>query len=64
MSLTGGGEPSKDVWRGLPIECGQGCGAHGVPVMTEDGWRLPVHSMEIGRGQRVHCPGSMRAVEL
>ncbi|AYP70053.1 hypothetical protein I5G62_gp67 [Mycobacterium phage CRB2] len=55
--------PARFTWKGLPVECGQGCGAHGVPVATEDGWRLPVHSMQLPTGERVHCPGSLRAVE-
>ena len=61
MNPMHGPRPEVSTWRGLPVECGGPCGAHGVPVMTEDGWRLPVHSAIID-GQRKHCPGSLRAV--
>ncbi|QGH75315.1 hypothetical protein I5G61_gp67 [Mycobacterium phage Quesadilla] len=61
MSLTGSGEPR---WEGGPVECSGGCGDHGIPALTEDGWRLRVHSMELPNGQRVTCPGSMAAVRL
>jgi hypothetical protein len=61
VSLTGSGEPR---WEGQPVACEGGCGDHGIPAMTEDGWRLRVHSMARPDGSRITCPGSYQAVRV
>ena len=47
------------VWTGDLAHCDE-CNGNGRPVMTADGWRVPVHSFGLG-GTGV-CPGSLRAV--
>lgn len=59
-ALTGSGEPR---WEGPPVDCAQ-CSAAGVPVLTEDGWRLPVHRRYAGLGHSERCGGSYAAVRL
>lgn len=47
------------VWAGLPVNC-QTCGQAGVPVCTDDGWRLPLHPDPKTVG--ASCGGSLAAV--
>lgn len=48
-------------WAGLPVTC-HACKRGGVPVMTEDGWRLPLHLAN--HDDTRNCPGSLAAVEV
>lgn len=48
------------VWPGLPVTCSV-CLRAGAPVMTDDGWRLPIHTWEDWLGSS-NCPGSLAAV--
>lgn len=48
------------VWSGLPVTCLE-CGQGGVPVATEDGWRLPLHP-GTDASSSGGCPGSLAAV--
>lgn len=54
---------SKELWAYGPVLC-EGCTCVRVPVMTEDGWRMPVHQLTpstwpAGEGL---CPGSLATV--
>ncbi|QWY84409.1 hypothetical protein SEA_KNOCKER_67 [Mycobacterium phage Knocker] len=51
--------PEVSTWPGLPVTC-SACLRAGCPVMTEDGWRLPVHVADERTGR--NCPGSLSGV--
>lgn len=51
------------LWSDGPVIC-MGCSCARVPVMTENGWRMPVHQLSAatwpsGVGL---CPGSLASV--
>lgn len=52
--------PDVPRWGGLPVTCPD-CLRGGVPIMAEDGWRLPVHVADAQYPER-NCSGSLRAV--
>lgn len=50
----------RPAWSGKPVECAT-CRSAGVPVMAEDGWRMPVHRWW-DSATALTCPGSLAAV--
>lgn len=48
-------------WSGQPVIC-QACGQAGVPVMADDGWRMPVHPDPSHWRKDAICPGALAAV--
>ena len=51
--------PPARIWPGAPVVCGE-CSQAGVPVMTGDGWRLPLHAL--AGSPTVNCVGSLAGV--
>lgn len=51
---------TRQLWPGKPVTCSF-CLQGGVPTMTHDGWRMPVHDWD-DTGQCGPCPGSMGGV--
>lgn len=52
--------PAPATWSGAPVACGE-CGQAGVPVLTTDGWRLPLHAL--AGNPTANCAGSLAAVD-